>query len=472
MFRISSVDIANGDFIIEEAGLPSLSGSLHSWMLFTNELVALLPPSDAAYKKRWSDLQTATKLYLANHNHFNEFDRMGFIKNYLIPLSGYLNDLQLLLAVPFLEKNSAIRSNARHIFDKAIFQADYFSPNENATYTAARAKLGELLFFDPILSGNNRRACASCHKPDMAFTDGKVKSVGFDFDKDLARNSPTVINSGFQKKLFWDQRAGSLEDQLDSVVNNVHELNGSFDVLVDKLSASPQYVDLFNKAFPHTKKNGIQRADIKNAIGVYERTVVGLNSRFDQFMQGDITKLSKEEVNGFNVYMGKARCGTCHFAPLFNGAVPPFFDITDHKSLGVPVKDSMELYRLDPDEGMFLTDKNPFTRTSFKTPTVRNAALTAPYMHNGVYKTLEQVVNFYDHAGGEKLRKDMSQGVKNLPFFTLIPLELKLTEPEKKDLVAFLKALTDTSASRSPNKLPKLQGKYANLDKRIIGGEY
>ncbi len=472
MFRISSIDIANADFIIEEAGLPSLNGSVDSWLLFTNELVQLVPSPDAGYRQRWEQLQKGTRQFLAANTDFNSFDRMSFIKNHLVPLAGFLNDLQVTLGIPFLQKTAAVRSNARHIFDKEIFQADYFAPNKNATYSAARASLGELLFFDPILSGNNRRACASCHKPEMAFTDGKVKSVGFDFDKDLARNSPTVINSGFQKKLFWDQRAGSLEDQLDSVVNNVHELNGSFDVLVEKINASPQYVSLFYKAFPHTKKQGIGREDIKNAIGVYERTVTGLNSRFDLYMQGDITKLSREEINGFNVYMGKARCGNCHFAPLFNGAVPPFFDITDHKSLGVPLKDTMDLYRLDPDEGMFLNNKNAFSRTSFKTPTVRNAALTAPYMHNGIYKTLEQVVNFYDHAGGEKFRKDMKQGVKDLPFFTLIPLELKLTEPEKRDLVSFLKALTDTTASNSPTYLPEIKGKYAHLNKRTIGGEY
>jgi cytochrome c peroxidase len=281
-----------------------------------------------------------------------------------------------------------------------------------------------------------------------------------------------VINAGFQKKLFWDQRAGSLEDQLDSVVNNSHELNGSFTQLVEKLGASPEYVSLFNKAFPETIKKGIRREDIKNAIGVYERTVTGLNSRFDQYMQGDATKLSPEEVKGFNLYMGKARCGTCHFAPLFNGAVPPFYEITDHKSLGVPIRDTMEKYRIDPDEGMITTTGNAFTRFSFKTPTVRNSALTAPYMHNGVYKTLEQVVNFYDHAAGEKLRKDMRQGMKDLPFFTIIPLELKLTDPEKKALVAFIKALDDTSASHTPKRLPQIKGKYAKLNDRVIGGEY
>ncbi len=472
IFRISSIDIANGDFIIEEAGMPSLNGSVDSWLLFTGAVVSQLPASKETLKLQYYSLQQQTKKYLSDHTGFNSFDRMYFIKNYLIPLSSYLNDLQVNLKVPFVKKPAALRSNAKHLYDQDVFVADYFAPNEDARYSALKAKLGELLFFDPVLSGNNRRACASCHKPDLAFTDGKEKSVGFEFEEVLSRNSPTVINSGFQKKLFWDQRAGSLEDQLDSVVNNSHELNGSFTGLVDKLNASPEYVSLFHKAFPATKKKGISRDDIKNAIGVYERTVTGMNSRFDQYMQGDAAKLSPEEVQGFNVYMGKARCGTCHFAPLFNGALPPFFDITDHKSLGVPVKDTMEKYRIDPDEGMVTTTRNDFTRFSFKTPTVRNAALTAPYMHNGVYKTLEQVINFYDHAAGEKLRKDMREGMKDLPFFTIIPLELKLTDPEKKALIAFIKTLDDTSASHTPKRLPELKGKYATLNNRVIGGEY
>ncbi len=472
IFRISSIDIANGDFIIEDAGMPSLNGALDSWLLFTGALVNELPASKQQEKFYWDTMLKGTKQFLATNRDFKTFDRMLFTKNYLIPLSAFLNDLQVNLKVPFKKKSAALRNDARHLYDKNIFVADYFAPNNDAKYSSLKAKLGELLFFDPLLSGNNKRACASCHKPDMAFTDGKIKSVGFEFEEVLSRNSPTVINAGLQKKLFWDQRAGSLEDQLDSVVNNTHELNGSFTDLVKKLNASPEYVDLFKKAFPHTVKTGIGRQDIKNAIGVYERTLTGLNSRFDQYMQGDATKLSPEEISGFNIYMGKARCGNCHFAPLFNGALPPFYNITDHKSLGVPEKDSMEKYRIDGDEGLFSTTGNSFTRFSFKTPTVRNAALTAPYMHNGVYNTLEQVVNFYDHAAGEKFRKDMREGMKGLPFFTIIPLELKLTEPEKKALIAFIKALDDTSAASSPRRLPQVKGKYAHLNNRKIGGEY
>jgi cytochrome c peroxidase len=397
---------------------------------------------------------------------------MFFIKNYLIPLSRFLNDVQIAFEVPFLKKNAALKSDARNIYDKDIFNADYFAPDKEGYYSPEKAQLGELLFFDPILSDNNKRACASCHKPAMAFTDGKTKSVAFGFDT-LPRNSPTVINAGFQNRLFWDLRAGSLEDQLDSVVNNVREMHSSFYGVIDKLNASPEYIKLFYKAFPNTKKTGITRAYVKYAIGVYERTLSGLNSPFDQYMQGDESKLNQEEIKGFNVYMGKAKCGVCHFAPLFNGSLPPFYDISDNHSIGVPVRDSVDKYFVDPDLGLMKISGDFFERFSFKTPTLRNVALTSPYMHNGLFKTLDDVVNFYDHAAGNKFSKDMRPDMEGLPFFTILPIELKLTDIEKKELVAFLKSLTDTSASsKVPARLPGLNNPYAKLNTRTLGGDY
>lgn len=472
LFRISSLDVANSDFIIEEAGLPSLRGSVHSWLLYANEFIKELPESNNQLRKHWSELSRATKSAVDGATLYNEFDRMAFIRDQLLPLGKLLNELQSALKVPVVKKWSAIRPGKAHIYDSEVFNADYFAPSTEAYYTADKAKLGELLFFDPILSDNNERACASCHKPSMAFTDGLVKATAFERVSQLARNSPTVINAGFQKKNFWDLRASSLEAQLDSVVNNPDELHSSFDRVIGKINSSPEYLQLFYKAFPETQKSGVTRNDVKNAIGVYERTITGLNSRFDQYMRGDATKLTKEEIRGFNVYMGKARCGTCHFAPLFNGAFPPFFDITDHHSIGVPLKDTMESYRIDPDAGLFKLSASSFTKFSFKTPTIRNAALTAPYMHNGVFKTLEQVIEFYDHAGGNKFQKEFKPDMTGLPFLTLIPLQLKLTTQEKKDLISFIHALNDTSAARSPQRLPELKGKYAGLNKRVIGGEY
>ena len=253
---------------------------------------------------------------------------------------------------------------------------------------------------------------------------------------DLPRNAPTVINAAFQKVQFWDLRASSMEDQLDSVINNKEELHSSSENVIDRINSSKEYRKLFHAAFPETKKKGIQRKHVKIAIACYERTLTGLNSRFDQYMRGDKTKLNDDEVNGFNLFMGKARCGTCHFAPLFNGALPPYFEITDHKALGVPVKDTMVKFELDPDTGASKTFKNPLFTFSFKTPTVRNIELTSPYMHNGVYKTLLQVVNFYNEAAGHQFTKDVRPSMR-YPFFPLLPLKLNLTEKEKTILLFF-----------------------------------
>jgi cytochrome c peroxidase len=164
--------------------------------------------------------------------------------------------------------------------------------------------------------------------------------------------------------------------------------------------------------------------------------------------------------------MGKGRCGSCHYAPLFNGTLPPHFAISDHRSLGVPVKDTMSKYELDADIGLQHSSRNPLFKASFKVPTVRNAALTAPYMHNGIYQTLDQVVDFYNHGAGNKF------GFRGV-FLSILSDSLNLSQTEKKDLISFVHALTDTSGtSTRPRYLPELKGKHAALNDRIIGGKF
>ncbi|MDQ3278074.1 MAG: c-type cytochrome [Bacteroidota bacterium] len=472
MVRMMTIGIANGDFVIEEAGIPALQGEFDAWTEMTGIMAAQLP---ATAPLRKSILKTVAegKAIFAKKPSFRSFDRMHFLTSVLIPLATDFSALQNALQIKPASTFAALHPEAKHVYDANAFNVDFFAPGEEAYLTKEKAALGKFLFFDPILSDNNERACASCHKPELAFTDGNSKSMKFDRAGDLARNAPTVINSVFQKSQFWDLRATSLEDQLDSVVNSQDELHSSFENVIERINASDEYRQLFTAAFPETKTTGIQRKHVKMAIATYERELTGLNSRFDQYVRGDRTKMNKSEINGFNLYMGKAKCGSCHYAPVFNGALPPYFEFTDHRSIGVPLKDTMTVYEVDPDLGASKSLQNPFFHFSFKIPTLRNVELTAPYMHNGAFKTLEQVVNFYDHAGGIKFMKDMRPGMKDLPFFMILPEELKLTEQEKKDVVAFIKTLTDTSASKNkPSRLPKLTGKYAALDKRTLGGIY
>jgi cytochrome c peroxidase len=177
---------------------------------------------------------------------------------------------------------------------------------------------------------------------------------------------------------------------------------------------------------------------MRGALAAYMRSLVRLDSRFDRAMRGEEAVLAVDERRGFNLFMGKARCGTCHFAPLFNGTVPPGYTESEVEIIGVPVSTRGQV--LDPDRGAGASDKAPLHDFAFKTPTVRNVVVSAPYMHNGVFRTLAEVVDFYDAGGGAGLGLDV-------PNQTLPADSLHLTRGEKRDLVAFMRALTDTSSA-------------------------
>lgn len=472
MMRISTMGISNADFVVTQTATAALEGEFEGWSEMMQLVLAELPENMKTTRERISSRLNAGQAVLATKPGYKIFDRLEFLTKYLIPLATDLYDLQKASDLKSKTRFAALHATGKHIYEENIFNPEFFASSPEALTNPAREQLGKILFFDPILSDNNERACASCHKPELAFTDGLVKSVNFERG-DLPRNSPTVINAVFQKKQFWDLRASSLEDQLDSVINSAEEMHSSFKNVIERINSSKEYKEMFYAAFPESKKNGIERKHVKIAIACYERQLTGMNSRFDQYVRGDHSKLNQGEINGFNLFVGKAKCGTCHYAPLFNGAIPPYFEITDHRALGVPAKDTMEVYALDGDVGVFKATNNPFFNFSFKVPTVRNAALTAPYMHNGVYKSLDQVVEFYNHAGGNKFEKQMKPGMKGLMFFMILNEQLNLTPQEKADLVSFMGALTDTTCtSNVPKRLPVLSGKHADLNDRVIGGIY
>jgi cytochrome c peroxidase len=251
----------------------------------------------------------------------------------------------------------------------------------------------------------------------------------------LKRNTPTIWNSVLQTRQFFDSRADILENQLDEVVHNADEMKGSLKQSVEDLKNHAVYSQLFKTAYPN-QKLPITAYNIANAISSYIRTLVAMNSPFDQFMNGTSNRLTGEEKKGFNLFAGKAKCATCHFLPLFNGLVPPQFNETESEILGVP--DRKNKKGLDQDFGKFNFTKSEIHRFSFKTPTLRNVALTAPYMHNGVFKTLEEVLEFYNKGGGKGLKIPT-------PNQTLPSDRLNLSKKEMKQVIAFLKTLTDTA---------------------------
>jgi cytochrome c peroxidase len=189
---------------------------------------------------------------------------------------------------------------------------------------------------------------------------------------------------------------------------------------------------LFKKAYSKTTKP--EAWQIQNAIASYVRSLNSFDSRFDEYMRGKKNSLSNQEIEGMNLFMGKAKCASCHFTPLFNGTVPPGYSKTEHEVIGTPNEVSGK--SLSTDLGRYIYNKMPQLKGAFKTPTVRNAAVTAPYMHNGVFKTLEEVVSFYNKGGGQGLGYEVEN--QTLPFD-----ELKLNKKEEAALVAFMKTLTD-----------------------------
>jgi cytochrome c peroxidase len=277
------------------------------------------------------------------------------------------------------------------------------------------------------------RSCASCHQPDKAFTDGLVKNLDITGKKTIERNTPTLINAALQPALFYDLRASSLEAQVSDVVGNRDEMHGDMQLSTRQLWSNPEYRKLFGAAFPVKKRNAVDTAEVMNALASYVRSLTALNSRFDIYMRGDRTALNPKEVEGFNLFMGKANCSTCHYLPLFNGTLPPRYMQMDAEVIGVPQTNNGKI--IDPDPGQFDVIPQPFNMHAFKVPTVRNSTQTAPYMHNGVFKTMDEVIKFYDLGGGA------GQGLK-IENQTLSATPLHLKDEEKEALITFMKSLS------------------------------
>ncbi len=370
--------------------------------------------------------------YLNRHTDFNSFNRAQFITAYCNPLTTGISDLENQLNLHIIRYNRLLNQYAKTLFDTNAFNVNAFAPDQSAFVTSEKIVIGKKLFFDPILSGNGIRSCASCHQPDKAFTDGLVKNKMINSNKTLARNTPTLLNAALQAAQFYDMRANTLEDQSHDVVQSAVEMHGSMQLSVQKLWNDSMYRKLFSIAFPKKNRTNIDTLEIMNAIGSYVRSLVFLNSRFDKYMRGDSSALTANEVNGFNLFMGKAKCATCHYMPLFNGTFPPRYMKTEVEVIGVP--SSLEENKIDTDLGRYNIIQVASLKHSFKIPTLRNAAKTAPYMHNGVFTTLQQVMDFYNKGGGVGLGFKIDN--QTLPFD-----KLNLSQTEMQDVIAFIKSL-------------------------------
>ena len=437
-YRVAALGVTGSDCQTSQNAVPECAAALNGiqqLMLFYKEAFEESMPG--SYDSLQQYFNTA-QLYLNHSADFNTFNRSVFITNYINPLTkitGRYKTVHELADNPAGMYYSAIKKNGS-LFEKNAFNPYRFIDDYSSS--AEKIELGRMLFFDTQLSSDNSRSCASCHQPGKAFTDGLKTSLAIDGHSQLPRNAPTIWNAALQRTLFADSRSRTLEEQVMQVLNNVKEMHGKAQEAAEKIIQQEKYKLIYQKAFTESPLTNAAQ-NICNAIACYERTLIALNSRFDRYMNGENTALSAEEINGFNVFMGKGKCGTCHFMPLFGGAKPPRYYYTESEVVGVPASANTKNAVLDKDSGRYKYTGYPIHLFSFKTPSLRNAALTAPYMHNGVFKTLDEVIDFYDKGGGRGL--GIAPKNQSLPFD-----KLNLTTNEKKNLVTFIKALTDTAA--------------------------
>lgn len=287
------------------------------------------------------------------------------------------------------------------------------APQENPG-TPAKAALGRRLFFDTTLSRDGKISCASCHDPDRAFTDGRPVSVGV-FARRGARNTPTLVNRAWGKSYFWDGRTPTLEEQVIGPIEHPAEMDLPLPSAVVRLRRDPQSVRQFQSVFGADPDEKL----LAHALASYVRTILSGASRFDHFQNGRRDALSPQERSGLELFRGKANCVACHSGPNFT-------DELFHNT-GVAWRDGT---MGDPGRGTITGRDND--RGAFKTPTLRQIAQTAPYMHDGNLKTLREVVSFYDWGGHANPRLDPE--IK----------PLRLHESEKQALIFFLESLSGT----------------------------
>lgn len=444
-------------------------------LLTLQQDIELFIPTETTENKIYRNQILAAFILAQNmfkqQQNFSQFNRAKFLTDVFNPLYSGLLDLQMNLMIPMPSEirstPSALNYNARHLFSNDLLNPWYYSGLPEKFRTEDVRKLGMLLFFDPVLSENNQRACASCHKPELAFTDGLPKSTATNFTGTVNRNSPTLINCVYSERFFHDLRAEALEDQMTHVVVDEKEFNTSQHKIIEKLQSSPEYTQLFQNAFVQYGSASINPQTLSFAISAYVGSLNSFNSPFDRYARGETKQIEADVLKGFNLFMGKAACGTCHFAPLFSGTVPPDFSESESEVLGVPVQWPSKKPQADNDIGRAaakIKEQVDIYRHSFKTPGIRNIQKTAPYMHNGGMKTLEAVMDFYNKGGGNGI------GL-HFEYQTLSSDKLNLSKAEIKQIIAFMNSLTDyESLTTKPLALPKFND--STLNSRKIGGVY
>ena len=428
-FRISSLGISGFDTPVSGTFLQEMPSSLQG-VKEALEQISTERSRNKALKSIEAEINMAIEV-LKKNTEKNTFDYISFIPDHLNKITALMLEFKDQEKIPDVEVTTALNKNAATFFAKNAFDPNAFAPGKEYVYSEEKATLGHQLFNDKMLSNNNNRSCATCHIPEKAFTDGLAKAMSLE-NSELARNTPSLNYAGYQHGQFWDMRKDDLEGQSSDVISNKEEMHGDLNVILARINQDKKYQAAFKNIY-HSQKTEVWQ--LQNVLASYIRSLAKFNSDFDEYMRGNKSAMTENQKRGFNLFVGKAQCAICHFLPLFNGTVPPNFKKTEQEVLGAAVNGENKTFDHDPGRGKF-HETVPSLQHSFKTPTLRNISKTAPYMHNGGYKTLKEVMNFYNKGGG----KGFGFKVDNQ---TLSDAPLQLTDQEVNDIIEFMKSLND-----------------------------
>jgi cytochrome c peroxidase len=409
--------------------------------------------------------QNAIAFVQSQPQAYTAFDHFTFIKEYVNPL--YAINQTLIKQYRVYSKSYVdytLNKNNYSIFNKTLYNGQnpkgIFLRVDDSTELAEINRVGKLLFYDPILSGNNLRSCNSCHKSTEYFTDTAIAtSLQFDGKSQLARNTPSLIGAKFNHLLMLDGKHYTLQAQLKDVLFNPTEMGSVDKEVLKKVLSCKEYKQAFTRLLKLTpQEKEITLDHVASAVTYYYSKFSDYYAPFDDAMNG-IVAINANAKQGFNLFMSKAQCATCHFVPNFNGVKPPYVG-SEFEVLGVPA--DKQYTKLSGDKGRWELNNATETDHAIRTGSVRNAAHTAPYMHNGVFTTLSEVIDFYDGGGGAGHHL-------NVPNQTLSSDSLHLTPQDKNLLIHFIQSLDEKIEFEAPpTKLP--QSSIATLNRRKVGG--
>ena len=312
LIRVFTLGVTGFDSPVLANSLPEATQVLISLQQVIQLYVPLVETKDATLARRLKSTIAEAVDYLAENQDFDSFDRLGFLKEYINPLYSDLLDAQLSLQIEtYYETSSPYRKHAINYFARNIFDEDFLNPfyytrMSSKQRTEATVQLGRTLFFDPILSKNNERSCASCHQPEKAFTDGLPKSLASNNQGTVKRNAPTLLNAAYADRYFYDLRSEALEDQMDHVIYDHREFQTSYMDIFAKLQQSEEYLALFADAFSEMENNLVNKHTLTTALAAYIVSLKSFSSPLDQYVRGEQVSLNESAKRGFNLFMGES----------------------------------------------------------------------------------------------------------------------------------------------------------------------